>query len=220
MIDAFAAAGVPLFVAYYRRAMPRFLKVRDLLAAGVIGRLSGVAIRYAAPRHCGVDPEAPEWRLVPEVSGGGLFIDLGSHGLDLIDFLAGPLDAVSGDALRVASPVPVEDVVSLRFRAGGEVLGVGFWNFASDAREDVLEFTGTGGRISLSCYGEEPILVAAGGRIEEIPAPYPQHVQEPMIRTVVDALLGRGECASTGETAARTQRVMDRAIAGFYGRGS
>ena len=37
MIEACAARGVPLWVAYYRRALPRFVLVRDLLAAGAIG---------------------------------------------------------------------------------------------------------------------------------------------------------------------------------------
>ena len=38
-----------------------------------------------------------------------------------------------------------------------------------------------------------------------------------MIQTVVDSLLGRGPCASTGESAARTALVMDQAVMNYYG---
>jgi hypothetical protein len=38
-----------------------------------------------------------------------------------------------------------------------------------------------------------------------------------LIQTVVDDLLGRGECPSTGESARRTSVVMDEVLAGYYG---
>src|SRR3954454_8380540 len=37
MVEAFEHAGLPLFVAYYRRALPRFLKVKELIESGRIG---------------------------------------------------------------------------------------------------------------------------------------------------------------------------------------
>src|SRR5262249_27928472 len=45
--DAFAKKGIPLFVAYYRRAMPRYEKVRDLLKLGVLGRPIALTHTYA-----------------------------------------------------------------------------------------------------------------------------------------------------------------------------
>ena len=46
MIAACRAANVPLFVAYYRRALPRFLKVKELIDGGAIGlfRRSGQSL--------------------------------------------------------------------------------------------------------------------------------------------------------------------------------
>lgn len=46
MRAACAAAGVPLFVAYYRRALPRFVKVRELLAAGAVGAVRAVSVTH------------------------------------------------------------------------------------------------------------------------------------------------------------------------------
>ncbi|HUW18526.1 MAG TPA: hypothetical protein VMW16_04420 [Sedimentisphaerales bacterium] len=43
--------------------------------------------------------------------------------------------------------------------------------------------------------------------------PRPQHVQQPLIQTVVDELRQRGKCPSTGVTAARTNWIMGEIIA-------
>ena len=64
------------------------------------------------------------WRLTAEASGGGLFVDLGSHQLDLLDYLLGPLEDVQGAAtrsnVRAAHEIgdPVEDNVRIMFRQG------------------------------------------------------------------------------------------------------
>ena len=53
MVSACAEAGVGLFVAYYRRAMPRFVKVKELLEGGRIGQLRSVSIRNERPAPVG-----------------------------------------------------------------------------------------------------------------------------------------------------------------------
>ncbi|WNB86876.1 Gfo/Idh/MocA family oxidoreductase [Cellulomonas sp. ATA003] len=97
MIDAADRAGVPLFVAYYRRTLPRFTAVGTLLADGAIGTPRAVSVRLQRPAPTSPDGVLP-WRLRPEVSGGGLFVDLGSHTLDLLDHLLGPVTDCSGVA--------------------------------------------------------------------------------------------------------------------------
>src|ERR1700679_1527392 len=83
MVAAFADRGLPLFVAYYRRALPRFTLVRSLLDTGRIGDPRSLVYRYVRAR--GRTP-AGDWRLDPAISGGGLLLDLGSHALDLFDW--------------------------------------------------------------------------------------------------------------------------------------
>jgi 1,5-anhydro-D-fructose reductase (1,5-anhydro-D-mannitol-forming) len=214
MVEAFAARGLPLFVAYYRRALPRFLKVKAALDAGRIGSLSSVSYRYDRPRHHGSLP----WRLVPEHAGGGLFVDLGSHALDLLDHLIGPLQDVSGDAIRASKEQgSAEDVVAMRFRAQGGALGVALWNFAGHACEDWLELFGTEGRIAFNVFGDEPIRAELRSGEERWELPNPRHIQAPLIQSIVDELRGLSRCPSTGVTAARTSRAMDTVLQGYYG---
>jgi 1,5-anhydro-D-fructose reductase (1,5-anhydro-D-mannitol-forming) len=216
MIRAFEAAGVPLFVAYYRRALPRFLKVKDLIACETLGKITGVSYRASSPGHRDLERKALPWRLIAEASGGGLVMDVGCHVLDVVDFLLGPLSDVSGDVANKASACEVEDTVALRFRTGG-VIGTASWNFASSVTEDVLEIDGTEARIRLSVFGSEPAVLCRGGETQSIALPNPSPIQQPLIQTMVDQLRGRGSCPSTGRTAMRTNVVLDTALSSYYG---
>jgi 1,5-anhydro-D-fructose reductase (1,5-anhydro-D-mannitol-forming) len=217
MIQAFAQANQKLFVAYYRRAMPRFLKVRELLDGDAIGRLSGISYRMFSGTRPSPDPAVGGWRVDAANAGGGLLLDIGSHVLDFIDFCVGPLGDVQGSAARNASTGNVENSVTITFRTKDDVLGTGIWNFASHVEEDVLEFTGPKGRIVFNFFAGDPVrLITAKGE-EQFDLPNPAHVAQPLIQTVVDDLLGRGTCPSTAESARRTQKVMDQALAGYYG---
>jgi predicted dehydrogenase len=212
MIDAFRAARRPLFVAYYRRAMPRFVRAKEMLDSGRIGRVTGCTCRHT--RLHWPDP-APEWRLDPEHSGGGLLLDLGSHTLDILDWLLGDFVEFGGSASNFSSNV-VEDAATLHFKTSRGVVGTASWNFAGATKEDLITIDGTAGRVLLSTFGDG-LRIETGAGAEELKIESPPHVQQPLVQTIVDELLGRGTCPSTGETAARTSRVMDAALARYYG---
>ena len=216
MLEASRRHGVPLFVAYYRRALPRFLAVRELLAGGAIGAPRRVAVRYARTLEAAYrDPARLPWRVRPEVSGGGLFVDLGSHTLDLLDFLLGPLREVSGEACNRAGAYPAEDTVSMAFACDAGVVGTGEWDFVADGHRDEIEIAGDRGTLRFATFGDGPIVhEGAGGRREHRIA-NPVHVQLPLVETIVRQLRGEGDCPSTGETAVRTTRVIDTVLADF-----
>ena len=217
MIAAFAQAKQKLFVAYYRRAMPRFLKALELLHGGALGQLTGINYRLATPLPANADPTTGAWRIDATNAGGGLLLDVGSHLLDYLDLCLGPLEAVHGQAAKLASPTDVEDAVTMTFRTQAGVPGAASWNFASHAKDDTLEFQGTKGRVSFLFFSGEPLRLETAKGVELFDIPNPPHVAQPLIQTVVDDLLGRGTCPSTGESARRTQLVMDRVLTDYYG---
>ena len=217
MVKAFVGARLPLFVAYYRRALPRFLKAKSLLAEGSLGRLTGVSYHYAEPGHLTLGTGSLPWRLEAAAAGGGLFLDLGSHTLDLLDFLFGPLAQVAGAAANLASSYEVEDTVGLSFVTKSGVPGVAAWNFASGVREDAIRITGTKGRLTLSTFGNEPLRLETAAGANEFNLPNPPHVQQPLIQMIVDELRGKGRSPSTGRTARRTSRVIDKVLKAYYG---
>lgn len=217
MVDAFERAGQPLFVAYYRRALPRFLKAKELVDSGRLGQIRSVDVRYGSDGQTRLDAARLPWRVQAEHAGGGLFLDLASHTLDVLDFLLGPLEGATGEATNVASPGDVEDRVLLGFTTSAGAKGRGYWSFCSPTKEDVISIDGTLGMLRLSTFGDTPVELETSAGSESFDLPNPRTIQGPMIQAVVDDLRGLGRCASTGRTAARTSDVMDRALLGYYG---
>lgn len=215
MIDAADAAGVPLFVAYYRRAMPRFKIVEDLVRSGELGEIRTVSVRNSSSGEAW-EPGHQPWRVQPEISGGGLFVDLGSHALDWLDHLLGPVEEVHGIATNVTGTSTAEDHVVATFRWASGAVGTGTWAYDDAERTDEIALHGTQGSVRFPCFGEAPIRVRVGGVDREIQAPYPEHVQQPLIQLIVDELTGHGGSApSTGRTALRTGEVIDAVLAGY-----
>ncbi|MBL9202935.1 MAG: Gfo/Idh/MocA family oxidoreductase [Opitutaceae bacterium] len=213
MITAFATARLPLFVAYYRRALPRFTLVQELLAQGEIGTVTAVSHALTEPFHC----RDAGWRTEVAIAGGGHFLDLGSHALDLIDWLLGPIGEVSGTAANRASAGAAEDTVAMAFRTASGAVGSALWDFAAGIRRDSLRLEGTEGAIEFSVFENAPVRIETAAGVRTIIRDHPPHVQQPMVQSVVDDLLGHGACVSTGESARRTSAVMAAALAGYSG---
>lgn len=214
MVTAFEARGLPLFVAYYRRALPAFVKARSLLMEGAIGKLSAIGYRYASSVHR-QPPARLGWRIDIAESGGGLFLDLGSHLLDALDWVVGPLENVAGVARNVGATYHAEDTVTISFTCGG-ACGSASWNFASDLSEDVIELTGTDGRITWSCFAQGAVRLQRGQTIETFDLPAPRTVHQPLIEQIVAELQGGPPSPSTGHSAMRTNMVMDTVLADYY----
>ena len=217
MVEEFRDRNLGLFVAYYRRELPRFLKAKQIIDSNTLGTITGIHCHYDQPMWPELDENDLPWRIVAQESGGGLLFDLGSHALDLIDFFLGPLENVNGMASNRASCYDVEDSVAIHFRTGCGSLGVATWNFASSVHRDIIEIIGTKGCLSLSVFGNESVRLDLNGQTESFDIANPKHIQQPMIQTVVDSLRGRGDCVSTGESAARTAFVMDKVVSNYYG---
>jgi 1,5-anhydro-D-fructose reductase (1,5-anhydro-D-mannitol-forming) len=216
MVAACAAAGVPLFVAYYRRALPRFLRVKALLDEGRLGEVRAVAVTlFQPPEPAHLDRSNLPWRVLPEIAGAGIFLDLASHTLDLLDHLLGPIERATGHAANLGGLYPAEDTVTGQMVFASGVQAVGLWSFVASDRRDRVEIIGSRGRLTFATFDDEPLVLETAAGREELRIPHPPHVQQPLIQTVVDELLGRGRCPSTGTSGARTSGVMDALLASY-----
>ena len=101
---------------------------------------------------------------------------------------------------------------SFEFESG--ILGTGTWCFTvnDDMHKDRTVITGEKGKIEFSFFDLQPIEVITGQKQSEIILKHPPHVQQPMIQTVVDDLLGKGSCSSTGDSAARSNTVLAQVL--------
>jgi 1,5-anhydro-D-fructose reductase (1,5-anhydro-D-mannitol-forming) len=213
MIRAFRDRGLPLFTAYYRRALPRFLLVKEILAQGKIGRVTGIHYSQAEGFH----RRAHRWHTTVAISGGGHFCDVGSHVLDLLDDFFGPLKEVAGTAANLASDYAPEDSVAMSFKTSSGIPGSGSWNFASAVKSDVLRIAGTEGQMEFAVFDASPIRLETAAGAQVFPGENPAHVHQPLIQQIVEDLLGVGICVSTGDSGRRTNQVMDTVLSGYYG---
>jgi len=206
--------GVPCFVAYYRRYLPYFQKVKQLVEDGVIGNIANIQIRFAVPpRDLDYSGKQP-WRLQPDIAGGGYFYDLAPHQLDMIQYIFGIILEASGYKANRGGLYKVEDSISACFQFESGLVGSGSWCFVAQesAREDCIVAIGDKGTISFSIYTYEPIRIYTGGKCKEIIVENPLYVQQPIIQAVVDHLLDHKTCSCDGESATLTNWVMDKIL--------
>ena len=203
--------GIPLLVAYYRRCLPYFLKIKEILDSGEIGEIISVNIRFhspAAPHDS--NPRNKPWRVLPEIAGAGYFFDMACHTLDILDFLLGEIISAHGQKTNRAGLYDAEDTVTASFRFVSGVVGCGEWAYATPPTDncDEVAITGSKGNIRFATFSFVPLLVQTTHSKTEFSFPRPEHIQQPMIRTVVEQLCGIGISPSDGTSAARTNWVM------------
>jgi len=220
MIQVSKQTQMPLFVAYYRRTLPAFLKVKALIEEGTLGDILTVSVtlhKTASEREHGLDADN-NWRLDEKTAGGGLFYDLASHQLDFLDFLFGPITEVRGLAYNQAGLYNVEDTVTAAFTFENGVTGTGNWCFAVSpfAEEDKIEITGTQGKISLPCFLHGAVELKTKNGTEVFNFINPENISHNLVKNVVESLRGEAECVSTGITAARTNAVMEEILRSYY----
>jgi predicted dehydrogenase len=208
----------PVFVAYYRRTLPGFLKIRELVENGSIGKVRFVQIQLYNSLSEDEKAGSLSWRVIPQFSGGGHFFDLACHQLDYLDFLFGPVQKVKSLTLNQAGLYKAEDFVSAAFVFRDNIAATGIWCFtlSSESTRDSLEIFGEKGVIKSSTFTFEPIVLINNEGRQEFINERPENVQYYLIEQIVKALSGEGKVVSTGTTAARTSWVMDEVVKEYY----
>ncbi len=213
MIQAANESGQKLFVAYYRRALPYFIKVKELIDSGTIGKPVAVDIKqFRAPFASDFECDTHTWRIKTDIAGGGYFYDLAPHTIDILDFLLGKITNAKGFSGNVGKLYEAEDTVATTFQFESGVLGSGIWSFVTESASNVdsIDILGTKGKITFAVFDFTPIKLTTSVGVEEFLPANPQHIQQPLIQTIVDELNGKGTCPSPAESGARTSWVIDQ----------
>ncbi len=211
--------GVPCFVAYYRRYLPYFQRVKDLIDNGAIGDVINVQVRFAVPPR-DLDYQHSEnlpWRLQPDIAGGGYFYDLASHQLDMLQHIFGVIIEANGICANRGGLYRAEDSVSACFKFESGLPGSGSWCFVAheSAKEDRIEVIGNRGQVSFSVFNYDPIVLNTSAGQESIEVPNPPYVQYPLIKSVIEHLQGFGVCTCTSVSATPVNWAMDQILGKF-----
>ena len=214
MIQACREANVPLFVAYYRRTLPGFLKVKELIENGTLGDIRAVNIEMYKPlSESDLRNNTTNWRVDPEIAGGGYFHDLASHQLDFLDFLFGKITQAKGISTNQAHIYKSDDIVSAIFSFENGVVGSGLWCFTADksSEKDSIRIIGSQGELSFNCFGD-PMMIQVRSSVngnQEFSYLHEQPIQQHLVQAIVNELRGVGTSPSTGISGVRATVVME-----------
>ena len=208
-----AAEGNKLCVAHYRRSQPLFVKLKELLDSGIIGKIRFVDLKFLQAPLSAEELKVPkvQWRLDPSIAGGGLFNDLAPHQLDLMLYFFGKIKNASGSSANQAALYTADDIVTGNILFENGVVFQGLWSFAVPKEEaaDSCELIGSKGKIRLSIFGEPEITIIKNGKSSKITFQKLEHVQQPMIEKVVQYFLEEGENPSPAQVGVEVMRIME-----------
>ena len=207
--------GVKLSVAHYRRNLPLFMEVKNLLDQGLIGDIKELSITMLKKTNLAAnDPN--NWRVNPSIAGGGYFYDLAPHQIDLVFyFLGNDLKSYSGASKNKAGMYAAEDFVEGIIEMGNGIICKGLWDFSIMDQEEKDEFLiiGTKGTIRFPVFGLF-IEVELNGVIQKMEFEAPKHNQQNHIQQVVNYFLGKGDNPCSADDAILSMQVMEAFVYG------
>lgn len=213
MANAAEEKNVKLVVAHYRRQIPYFKKVKQLLEDKIIGEPLFAQLEFYTQPLTAEELNIPKisWRIDPAIAGGGLFHDLAPHQLDLMYYFFGPAAEVKGIAANQSRLYAADDFVAgnILFNSGMAFSGV--WSFSVPATEekDHCGIIGTKGKIGFSIFNMRIIKVTINGITEVFSFDPLEHVQQPMIEQTVKYFLDEAPNPCRGEEGALIMQWMN-----------
>lgn len=201
---------VKITVAHYRRQQPLFLKIKELLQQKIIGDVRIVDLKMLQPHQSNIIAKTEtNWRIDPSVSGGGLFYDLAPHQLDLMLYFFGKPKKTTGISFNASGYYNADDTTSGQILFESKVLVNGAWCFTSSERKDHCEIIGSEGKISFSVFDHHPLIIEKNEKQSSIEFDRIQHVQQPMIRKVVEYFLDQSPNPCSASEGVEVMKMMD-----------
>lgn len=209
MIAASDQANTQLFVAYYRRFQEHVAKMRELVLGGAIGAPLQAYLDLAKP----VQRNLPgDWREIPAISGGGHFLDVGSHRLDLIVSLFGEVKSAGGIVGRPDASCAAEQTVSLcvEFASGAQLVAMA--DYTSGRKADFLRVVGANGEVRMDSVDScaVTLVTTRGEQRFEFEKRNEHHLG--LIRHIQAVLNGEETNACSGRDGLQTEIILDEAV--------
>ncbi|WP_282607708.1 Gfo/Idh/MocA family protein [Pelagibius sp. Alg239-R121] len=213
MSAAAREAGQSLVIAFYRRALPRFERMREIIQDGTIGVPRCVSVVHRMkPDHKSAD----NWRLDPKIGGGGYFADMQSHTIDWLSYVFGPANSVQAQVRRQSRSHAAEDLVA--FSLGyDDVVASGLCTYSVSEQAESVTVLGDKGSVSMGFFRPSKITLTTAEGVQELDLPDPPHVHQPFVEKMVAHLLDDAANPCSPEVGLRTMGVLDQIYQGFDG---
>jgi predicted dehydrogenase len=212
IFDAFKKTNTHLFVAYYRRTLPRFTQVKKWIDEGEIGEIRHVNWHLSKVTSQEDLSKNYNWRTDAAIAPGGYFDDLASHGIDLLTFYFGNIAEAKGISLNQQQLYAAKDAITACWVHKNGITGSGSWNFGANTNEDTVVIYGSKGTIKFSIFDNVPIVLESALKNESLMIAHPKNVQYFHVESMRDFLFSGKEHLSMGTSATHTSWVMDQIL--------
>lgn len=210
--NTFKKKNIPLFVAYYRRSLPRFKKIKNWLEENKIGTVRHINWHLSKPANDIDLAKTYNWRTDIKIAHGGYFDDLASHGIDLFIHLLGDITNAQGITTNQQNLYSAMDSITGNWIHETGVTGSGSWNFGSEKREDLVQIYGDKGKISFSVFEDLPLILENDNHKESVIIKNPENIQLFHVENIKNHLIENIKHPSTGETATHTAWVLENIL--------
>ncbi|MEO5911480.1 MAG: Gfo/Idh/MocA family oxidoreductase [Pelobium sp.] len=211
IIEASKQSKGKVTVAHYRRALPLFIKLKELIESGMNGETRIIDLKlYQRPGSDKIAKTDENWRVNPTISGGGLFFDLAPHQLDILVHIFGEPMHYQGFSINQSKQSIVADMTVGQALFKNDIAFTGTWNFNSLPANEIeeCEIIGSQGKILFSFFGNEMALIR-DGKTEVFNFENPLHIQQNMIEKTVNYFLGKEENPCSLEDALLSLKLME-----------
>jgi predicted dehydrogenase len=193
-------SGKLLQVSYQRHFQPEFMYIRDTIQSGAIGRLTSVTASLYQDWKQGT---TQSWRQNPELSGGGMLMDSGSHIVDMLLWTTGLTPAeVKPQMHRQGTPVEIDSFTSIRFEEGA-IAGLNIVGY-SPCWHETYVFCGEEGGI----FFDNGKITLRRRKQENVVPELPKQTTN-QDKSFIDAILGRHEVLVPGTFALKVVRLTE-----------
>ena len=200
--------------AHYRRGLPLFNKIKQLVNDGAIGKVKLILLKTLQPTVKKIITQTDDnWRINPEISGGGLFHDLSPHQLDIMYWIFGAPQQAYVQVANQGKAYNAPDLIMAQLAFANDIYFNGIWNFnvGEAATSESCEIIGDKGTIRFSFFRVSTIELTTSAGTETLESEYPINIQQPHINNVVRFFRGEGPNPCSLEEALVTMKVMDKA---------
>ena len=194
--------NIPVYIAFYRRGLEKYLKIKELLDSKIIGDIRFVSLKQLRKvEPSDLKKEHLPWRLIADISGGGKFIDMGVHMLDYLSFFFGNIIELKGSVSNQGEFYEVEDTVMINYKFENGTIGSGMFCYVSDKDENKCEIIGSDGRITFDVLSADSLTIEKNGKKEVLTFDVPENIAMPYEQAIVNEILGIKNCHNNLENA-------------------
>jgi predicted dehydrogenase len=219
ILEASKQYNLPVYVAYYRRGLEKYLYIKSLIDSGILGKILFVRLtHFMKPQSCDLDIKTLPWRLKKEETGGGKFIDMTTHVIDIVQYFFGDIKQVKSFADNKGDFYEVEDTVTALFETEKGILISGLWCYVSDFDNEEMLISGSKGTIFTNglYYGKVKTLINSKEETKDFIEP--EHIAMPYMQMVINEMAGGKKSPADVISAANNIWVIDEVLKSYRAR--